>query len=192
MAGQISLTAICDAAIKGALNGLAEYYSMSGDNYRNSMPESYFQAKVADEIAKLPNNKYVTLEESYYIVLECVGANANALKRYDKKYTADIVVWSASAIPKYILELKIANNLTGIRDDEKKIRGVLKYEGKLSGGILIGIFYGTNQDKIKQNIEKIRKDVHAVKTKTDIVEHGRTDTDLQNYAGVGVFAIKKK
>ena len=193
MTRAVSRTTIFNAVKKGIKLALRDYYKMSGENHFNAIPESYFQAKIADSISNMEGNFYTTLEDTYRRILKDAGAHGKAISYLkNPQERADIVIWWASGAPRIIIEVKRANDSAGLIKDAKKIRTALKHQSKLQGGIIVGTFRNLKIDTIPNKVSElaIRKGIVASRHDYVNLRHGKNATGKTVYAGAGLFLIE--
>ena len=199
MTRAISQNSIFDAIKKGVKTAFKDYKGMSGDNY--GIPESYFQAKIADNIAKLDGNFYVTLEDMYVDILKNAGAHGKAISFLDNPtQRADIIVWwgtkkggsEVSSGPRFIVEVKRLFQVEPLIKDRDKIQNVLRFQDSLQAGILVGIHpWMKNEDTIENTSGRHSEELDADLYDYISFKNGEDDYENTIYSGAGIFLFKK-
>jgi len=123
MPKSIDQSAIFAAIKQGVIAALNDHHKMSGEYNVEGIPESYFQIKVADSLAAMGGGYKITLEDTYWRILEESNANRkviNALKNPQER--ADITIrWGENRTPRMIVELKRAIQGRALARDAVKI-----------------------------------------------------------------------
>ena len=193
MAKAIDQSAIFAAIKQGVIAALNDHHKMSGEYNVGGIPESYFQIKVADSLAAMGGYK-ITLEDTYWRILEEAKANPKAIKSLKKPHErADIIIrWGENRSPRMIVEMKRAIHGRALARDAVKIGEALKHESCLEGGILVGLFRkNPTVDTIQEKTERFteRKEVTAKKHDFVNIEYGKNKFGESIYAGAGIFEI---
>lgn len=194
MPKSIDRSAIFAAIKQGVIAALNDHHKMSGEYNVGGIPESYFQIKVADSLAAIGGGYKITLEDTYWRILEEAKANSEAIKSLKKPHErADIIVrWGENRSPRMIVEMKRAIQGRALARDAVKIGEALKHESQLEGGILVGLFRkNPTVDTIQEKTERFteRKEVTAKKHDFVNIEYGKNKFGESVYAGAGIFEI---
>ena len=110
MSKAISIEKIIEATLDGIDESMNIYQKWSGGEWLWNAPEYLITVKIAENIANLDGNKYITLEDNVDYILDVSNAKAKGqisdLAR--KNGRSDIVLWWADGTPRAIIEVKNA------------------------------------------------------------------------------------
>lgn len=142
MSGKVSMSAISKAVLTGIETAQNAYAAMSGGEWVWTASEYVLTTYVAQEIARLPGSKYVTVESNGLRSLEDAGARPRGPKPTKARLRGrfDLLVWWASEFPRGVIELK--NQLTGPSvwyADIERIAAVLRMDSERSS-LQFGMF----------------------------------------------------
>jgi hypothetical protein len=161
MSKAISIEKIIEATLDGIDESMNIYQKWSGGEWLWNAPEYLITVKIAENIANLDGNKYITLEDNVDYILDVSNAKTKGqisdLARTNGR--SDIVLWWAGGTPRAIIEVKNAVfRLDKISQDIDRIQEVLKSK-KLDTSLQFGLiaFYidrGYKSGNAKENIQK--------------------------------------
>ena len=192
----IDQSAIFTAIKKGVKTALRGYSKMSEEKHPGAIPESYFQAKIADELAKMEGTYRITIEEPYKNFQKNAGGSTKENAGLEgTREVADIVVWEGKDA-RMIIEMKKMTNGRGLAEDATKIHRTLRHPTSFEGGVLVGIFRSPENIKEIKKKEKKFKEREGVKVeKSDYVklrcgQNEKNENRETVYAGAWIFFIK--
>jgi len=173
MSKAISIEKIIEATLDGIDESMNVYQKWSGGEWLWNAPEYLITVKIAENIANLDGNKYITLEDNVDYILDVSNAKAKGeisdLARTNGR--SDIVLWWARGTPRAIIEVKNAVfRLDKIAQDIDRIQEVLKSK-KLDTSLQFGLiaFYidrgyknGNAQENVQKRIYKIHSEIKDV------------------------------
>ena len=168
MSKAISIDKIIEATLDGIDESMKVYQKWSGGEWLWNAPEYLITVKIAENIANLNGNKYITLEDNVDYILDVSNAKdkgqVSDLARTNGR--SDIVLWWAGGTPRAIIEVKNAVfRLDKIAQDIDRIQEVLKSK-KLDTSLQFGLiaFYidrGYKNGNAKENIQKRIYKIHS-------------------------------
>ena len=168
MSKAISIDKIIEATLDGIDESMKIYQKWSGGEWLWNAPEYLLTVKIAENIANLDGNKYITLEDNVDYILDVSNAKdkgqVSDLARTNGR--SDIVLWWAGGTPRAIIEVKNAVfRLDKIAQDIDRIQEVLKSK-KLDTSLQFGLiaFYidrGYKNGNAKENIQKRIYKIHS-------------------------------
>jgi hypothetical protein len=168
MSKAISIEKIIEATLDGIDESMNIYQKWSGGEWLWNAPEYLITVKIAENIANLDGNKYITLEDNVDYILDVSNAKTKGqisdLARTNGR--SDIVLWWAGGTPRAIIEVKNAVfRLDKISQDIDRIQEVLKSK-KLDTSLQFGLiaFYidrGYKSGNAKENIQKRIYKIHS-------------------------------
>lgn len=168
MSKAISIDKIIEATLDGIDKSMKIYQKWSGGEWLWNAPEYLITVKIAENIANLDGNKYITLEDNVDYILDVSNAKdkgqVSDLARTNGR--SDIVLWWAGGTPRAIIEVKNAVfRLDKIAQDIDRIQEVLKSK-KLDTSLQFGLiaFYidrGYKNGNAKENIQKRICKIHS-------------------------------
>ncbi|NOX15652.1 MAG: hypothetical protein GXP61_06470 [Epsilonproteobacteria bacterium] len=168
MSKAISIDKIIEAILDGIDESMNIYQKWSGGEWLWNAPEYLITVKIAENIANLDGNKYITLEDNVDYILDVSNAKGKGqvsdLARTNGR--SDIVLWWAGGTPRAIIEVKNAVfRLDKIAQDIDRIQEVLKSK-KLDTSLQFGLiaFYidrGYKNGNAKENIKKRIYKIHS-------------------------------
>ena len=129
MSKAISIDKIIEATLDGIDESMDIYQKWSGGEWLWNAPEYLITVKIAENIANLDGNKYITLEDNVDYILDVSNAKGKGqvsdLTR--KNGRSDIVLWWAGGRPRAIIEVKnTVFRLDKIAKDIDRIQEILK------------------------------------------------------------------
>jgi len=161
MSKAISINKIIESTLDGIDESMEVYQKWSGGEWLWNAPEYLITVKIAENIANLNGNKYITLEDNVDYILDLSNAKdkgqVSDLVRANGR--SDIVLWWASGVPRAIIEVKNAVfRLDKIAQDIDRIQEVLKNK-QLDNSLQFGLiaFYidrGYKKGNATENIQK--------------------------------------
>jgi len=168
MSRAISIDNIIEATLDGIDESMQVYQEWSGGEWLWNAPEYLIVVKIAENIANLNGNKYITLEDNVDYILDVSNAKGKGqvsdLARTNGR--SDIVIWWAGGTPRAIIEVKNAVfRLDKISQDIDRIQEVLKskkFDTSLQFGLIA--FYidrGYENGNAKENIQKRIYKIHS-------------------------------
>ena len=168
MSKAISIEKIIEATLDGIDESMNIYQKWSGGEWLWNAPEYLITVKIAENIANLDGNKYITLEDNVDYILDVSNAKTKGqisdLARTNGR--SDIVLWWAGGTPRAIIEVKNAVfRLDKISQDIDRIQEVLKSK-KLDTSLQFGLiaFYidrGYKSGNAKENVKKRIYKIHS-------------------------------
>ena len=170
MSRAISIDKITESALDGIDESMKLYQKWSGGEWLWNAPEYLITVKVAENIANINGNKYITLEDNVDYILDLANAKGQGRisEKIRKNGRSDIVLWWADGTPRAIIEVKNAvYKLDKITHDIDRIRNILKRK-KSNSTIQFGLiaFYidrnyktGNAKEKVEDKIYKIKEDI---------------------------------
>jgi len=177
--------------IKSTLNGIDEametYYEWSGGEWLWNAPEYFITVKIAENIAEIEGNKYITLEDKIdNKVLEYTDFNLKKkrLKQASKDARTngrgDIIFWRANGTPRALIEVKNGvQNITVLLKDIERIRTILHTQSTIDFGLIA--FYSSQEYKTGNADEKLKNKVLQIKKDCDNMFNNLKSTiDLGN------------
>ena len=109
MSKAISIEKIIEATLDGIDESMNIYQKWSGGEWLWNAPEYLITVKIAENIANLDGNKYITLEDNVDYILDVSNAKIKGqisdLARTNGR--SDIVLWWAGGTPRAILKQKM-------------------------------------------------------------------------------------
>jgi len=170
MSKAISIDKIIQSTLDGIDESMEVYQKWSGGEWLWNAPEYFITVKIAENIAKINGNKYITLEDNVNYILDLSNANNKGQVADTARGNgrSDIVIWWANGKPRAIIEVKNAVfRLDKITHDIDRIEEVLKskqFETSLQFGLIA--FYidrnyktGNAKEKIEERIYKIYDEI---------------------------------
>ena len=161
MSNAISIDKIIESTLDGIDESMEIYQKWSGGEWLWNAPEYLITVKIAENIANINGNKYITLEDNVDYILDASNdkdkGQVSDLARGNGR--SDIVLWWASGTPRAIIEVKNAVfRLDKISKDIDRIQEVLKNE-QLDTSLQFGLiaFYidrGYKTGNAKENVQK--------------------------------------
>jgi hypothetical protein len=180
------------------------YLEWSGNEWLWNAPEYLLTVKIAEKIANIDKNKFVTLEDNVEKTLN--NSNAKGKGRISSKIRAngrfDIVVWWAKGDPRAIIEVKHrVYKFANIEEDVNRICETLKrksFESSIRCGLIAfymnSVYKNDAQNKLLRQIENFFQ-----QTKNIVLDNGlsvekfqevKCENDQDVYASI-VFAIRR-
>ena len=186
-------SAIFTAIEKGVKTALRRYRAMSREVHYGAIPESYYQANIADALGAMGKFR-ITLEDMYKKTLtDAAGQARHSARLKNPRRFADIVIWDGNRA-RIIVEVKRMKKGRGLERDAMKIRDTLVQETSLEGGILVGLYNFPKKDSIPEITQRFaeRENVMAVRYCCFSQKYVQEESGEKVYAGAGIFLIKKK
>jgi hypothetical protein len=173
MSKAISIEKIIEATLDGIDESMNVYQKWSGGEWLWNAPEYLITVKIAENIANIDGNKYITLEDNVDYILDLSNAKGKGqtsdLARPNGR--SDIVLWWAGGTPRAIIEVKNAVfGFDKISQDIDRIQEVLKSK-KLDTSLQFGLiaFYidreykrGNAKENIQKRIYNIYDEIKAI------------------------------
>lgn len=153
MSGPISKKYMIDTCIKGADDAASLYDEMSGGIPLNEVPESLLQAEIARKLSEQCH--YVTVESSARWLLSAAGAETRGRLTRNNGGRIDVIVWSASDKPRYLIEVKRAWDSWALCADAKRLQSMLKRGGSLHRGLLVATVSAAKHPTIERRISEL-------------------------------------
>ena len=206
MSKAISIEKIIEATLDGIDESMEIYQKWSGGEWLWNAPEYLITVKIAENIANLDGNKYITLEDNVDYILDVSNSKGKGqvsdLTR--KNGRSDIVLWWAGGRPRAIIEVKNAVfRLDKIAKDIDRIHEILKSK-KLDSSLQFGLiaFYidrGYKNGNARENIQKkiykiyneIKENYPDLSCKLNFREKDIINNDTDAWSSV-VFLLKVK
>jgi len=201
----VSMNEVVNCTLEAITNAHNEYLKWTNGEWLWNAPEYLLTVKIAESIANLEKNKFVTLEDNVDYILGHANAKGRGRIHSDirKSGRFDIVLWWAGGAPRAVIEVKNGVHIfKKIEDDVKRIQKVLKRKSensKFQFGIIA--FYISQQYK-KSAKEQLQKQIDnifgqvkkTVESDFEIQQYGQDSIfceDDQNAFCPVVFLIKK-
>ena len=170
MSKATSVKKIIEKTLDGIDESMEVQQKWSGEEWLWNAPEYLITVKIAENIAKINKNQYITLEDNVDYILDISNAkdNGKAHNKVRANGRTDIVLWWANGTPRAIIEVKNSVfRLNKISKDIDRIQEILKTKkdkttlqfGLIAFYIDRGYKKGNAKEKIKNRIYKIDKEI---------------------------------
>ena len=152
---------ILDSCIKGIKTSFDEYSKWSGDELLCNAPEYLLTVNIAKSLWKIDKSKFITLEDSIRKTVKTAGAKVykKDIEKIRVDGRSDIILWWAKGTPRGIIEVKnCVFNFNHIKDDLKRIIGILKKKSDIELGVIT--FYIEKEYKNQNASQKIKNRIN--------------------------------
>lgn len=182
-----------------------EIYLRWGNEWLKNAPEYLLTVKIAEKLANIDKNKFITLEDNVEKTLDNAGAKGQG--RISSRIRAngrfDIVLWWAKGDPRAIIEVKHrVYKFTNIEEDIIRICETLKrksFQSSIKYGLIA--FYMSNsyknnaKDKLLKQIDNLFKKTENIVYNNILsvekhIEEIYCENDQDVYSSI-VFLIKR-
>ena len=166
MGKRVKMDEIVNCALEAIDKAHKDYHKWSNGEWLWNAPEYFLTVRIAEKIAKLDKNKFVTMEDNVdYILDEAKAKKSGDIHpdiRADGRF--DIVLWWASCEPRAIIEVKNGvNAYIKIQEDISRVSRTIK-DAPIGSKIQFGLiaFYTSHQYKKGYAIERLDEQIHKI------------------------------
>ena len=196
---------LIDTTLLAIIDSHKTYLEWSGNEWLWNAPEYLLTVKIAEKLANINKNKFITLEDNVEKTLDNAGAKGKG--KISSKIRAngrfDIVLWWAKGDPRAIIEVKHrVYKFANIEEDIIRIIETIKRkssESSIKYGLVafyMSEFYKNNaKDKLSNKINNLFKQTENIVSKNELsvekhIEGIYCDNDQDVYSAI-VFLIKR-
>ncbi|MCT7579294.1 hypothetical protein [Aliarcobacter butzleri] len=196
---------LIDTTLSAIIDSHETYLEWSGNEWLWNAPEYLLTVKIAEKLANINKNKFITLEDNVKKTLDNAGSKGQG--KISSKIRAngrfDIVLWWAKGDPRAIIEVKHrVYKFANIEEDIIRIIETIKRkssESSIKYGLVafyMSEFYKNNaKDKLSNKINNLFKQTENIVSKNELsvekhIEGIYCDNDQDVYSAI-VFLIKR-
>ena len=163
MTGPVSKTTIVETCLNGAVEASRFYDEISGGSQLYEAPEWLLQAEIARALGKCCH--YVTVESSVKWLVGAASAERRGCQIRNKRGRIDIVVWSSSDHPRYLIEVKKSWDSWSLYEDAKRLRSMLRRGGKFHAGLMVAYATAAREETLDRRFAETAVNSEAVLVK---------------------------
>ena len=196
---------LIDTTLLAIIDSHKTYLEWSGNEWLWNAPEYLLTVKIAEKLANIDKNKFITLEDNVEKTLDNAGAKGKG--KISSKIRAngrfDIVLWWAKGDPRTIIEVKHrVYKFANIEEDIIRIIETIKRkssESSIKYGMVafyMSNFYKNNaKNKLLKQINNLFEQTENIVSKNGLsvekhIEGIYCDNDQDVYSAI-VFLIKR-
>ena len=196
---------LIDTTLSAIIDSHKTYLKWSGNEWLWNAPEYLLTVKIAEKLANINKNKFITLEDNVEKTLDRAGAKGqgkiSSKIRANGRY--DVVLWWAKGDPRAIIEVKHrVYKFANIEEDIIRIIETIKRkssESSIKYGMVafyMSNFYKNNaKNKLLKQINNLFEQTENIVSKNGLsvekhIEEIYCDNDQDVYSAI-IFLIKR-